>query len=76
MIRKADVQGLLQMPNLLKVETVDLTLTLNDFLALQEKMFIEKNLQWTKDIDRSAELLKVSKSNLYKKIKDLGIVYE
>ena len=45
-------------------------------MTTQEKYVIEQNLKMTNDIDRSAELLKVSKSNLYKKIKDLGIIYE
>ncbi len=50
--------------------------SLENFMSKQEKRFIEFNLQQTKDIEKSCELLKVSKSNLYKKIKDLGITYE
>ncbi len=76
MIRQDDVRRLLQVPHTPRLETINLSVPLSEFLTEQEKMFIEKNLQWTKDIDRSADLLKISKSNLYKKIKDLGIVYE
>ncbi len=54
----------------------DLGQSLDQFLSHKEKQFIENNLQKTKDIEKSAELLKISKSSLYKKIKDLGIQYE
>lgn len=54
----------------------DLGQSLDQFLSHKEKLFIENNLQKTKDIEKSAELLKISKSSLYKKIKDLGIQYE
>lgn len=76
LIRKEDVQHLLAIPNYSRHESFDLNQPLNDFLTVQEKYFIEQNLKMTKDIDKSAELLKISKSNLYKKIKDLGIIYE
>lgn len=50
--------------------------SLEDFLKSQEKQFIEKRLAETKDIEKCCEQLKISKSNLYKKIKDLGIQHE
>lgn len=50
--------------------------SLETFLNQQEKRFIDFCLQQTKDLDRTCEVLKISKSNLYKKIKELGINYE
>lgn len=75
-IREDDIRGIL-LPTLRHAgEEMDSNQSLTDYLASKEKHFIEHNLQLTKDIEKSAELLKISKSNLYKKIKDLGIVYE
>ena len=75
-IREDDIRGLLT-PSLRQApEEIDSAQSLTDYLTAKEKFFIEHNLQVTKDIEKSAELLKISKSNLYKKIKDLGIVYE
>lgn len=50
--------------------------SLDDFLKKQEKAFIESCLSQTQDIDKTIDVLKISKSSLYKKIKDLGIQYE
>lgn len=52
------------------------SLSLNDFMENQEKNFLTHHLQQEKDLDRICTNLKISKSNLYKKIKDYGIVYE
>lgn len=49
---------------------------LEDFLTKQEKRFIEMTLKQNPVIEESAARLKISKSNLYKKIKELGIQYE
>jgi DNA-binding NtrC family response regulator len=57
-------------------ENLSLQKSLDEFLTKQEKRFIEYCLSQTKDLERSCEILKISKSNLYKKIKDLGITYE
>jgi transcriptional regulator with PAS, ATPase and Fis domain len=54
----------------------DSDLSLDDYLKKQEKFFIESVLSTQKDLDKTCEKLKISKSNLYKKIKDLGISYE
>ena len=51
-------------------------MSLESFLTSQEKEFIEYTLKREPDIDAVSQKLKVSKSTLYKKIKDLGIVYE
>ncbi len=77
-IREDDVRGILyRSPSIANHEIeFDVSQSLEDFLSVKEKQFIESNLQKTKDIEKSAELLKISKSNLYKKIKDLGIQYE
>lgn len=76
-IRDQDVSHLLAWtPLSAGSENFKLNQSLEDFLCSQEKRFIEASLQQTKDIEKSCEILKISKSNLYKKIKDLGITYE
>ena len=55
---------------------LDRLASLDNFLAEQEKKIIQACLDKTKNIDQTCELLKVSKSNLYKKIKDHGLSYE
>ena len=55
---------------------IDRLTSLDDFLSEQEKKIIQSCLDKTKNLDKTCELLKVSKSNLYKKIKDHGINYE
>ncbi len=76
-IREEDVTRLLYRSSPLHSDQeFDLSQSLDQFLSSKEKLFIENNLQKTKDIEKSAELLKISKSSLYKKIKDLGIHYE
>lgn len=76
-IREHDVRKLLAYTAASSpAEELKLNQTLEEYLTKQEKRFIEFCLQQTKDIEKSCELLKVSKSNLYKKIKDLGITYE
>ncbi|MBC7742818.1 MAG: sigma-54-dependent Fis family transcriptional regulator [Bdellovibrionaceae bacterium] len=75
-IRQQDVEQLLAInPSPSANEPLRLNQTLDDYLKIQEKRFIEYCLQQTKDIEKSCDILKVSKSNLYKKIKDLGITY-
>ena len=55
---------------------VDTDLSLHQFLTAQEKLFIEAVLANTGDIESACDKLKISKSNLYKKIKELEISYE
>lgn len=77
-IRAADVQKLLNGGNTSANSSPVLSLdqSLEDFLRIQERKIIEFCLSQTKDIDKSCDILKISKSSLYKKIKDLGITYE
>lgn len=76
-IRDIDVQKLLFISSTADSATyLSLEQSLEDFLKKQEKKFIEFCLTQTKDIDKSCDILKISKSSLYKKIKDLGINYE
>jgi DNA-binding NtrC family response regulator len=49
---------------------------LNDYMNEQEKLFLEHHLKKEKDLDLVCSQLKISKSNLYKKIKDYGLNYE
>lgn len=50
--------------------------SLSDYLAQQEKKFLTLHLKKENDLDKVCDLLKISKSNLYKKIKDYEIIYE
>lgn len=76
-IRETDVKKLLNTGSSADEPTeLSLDLTLEDFLKIQERKIIEFCLSQTKDIDKSCDVLKISKSSLYKKIKDLGITYE
>ena len=76
-IRAADVQKLINSSApALAPAALSLDQTLEDFLSNQERRLIEFCLGQTKDIDKSCAILKISKSSLYKKIKDLGITYE
>ena len=50
--------------------------SLEQFLTQQEKQFIETTIDRMKDLDQASQKLKISKSTLYKKIKDLNISYE
>ena len=56
--------------------TFDTDLNLDQYLKKQEKLFIENILETTADLEIACTKLQISKSNLYKKIKDLGIRYE
>ena len=76
-IRDIDVQKLLTPGNpVVGPAAVNLDQSLEDFLRKQEKFFIESVLAHTGEIEKCCEQLKISKSNLYKKIKDLGIIHE
>lgn len=80
-IRSSDVQSLLSMSSkmygkstALLNESVNLEQGLEIVLKAFEKKMIETALrQFHSDIDETAKFLKVSRSNLYKKIKDLKI---
>lgn len=74
-IRESDVKNIIypQMHNTGSTAQMTLNNSLEEFLKNQEKSFIEFCLSETKDIDKSCDVLKISKSSLYKKIKDLGI---
>lgn len=76
-IRDVDVQRLLSINSTLDSSAqFNLEQSLDEFLKKQERKMIDFCLAKTKDIDKSCDILKISKSSLYKKIKDLGIVYE
>ena len=76
MIRAQDVEHFLKKsPLTSSSDSTELSLhiSLDEFLNLQEKKIITYVLKNTKDIDEAVIKLKVSKSSLYKKIKDYGI---
>jgi DNA-binding NtrC family response regulator len=54
-------------------EAMDLSLGLSELAARFEGQVIRQALQRAEDVDAAAELLKISRSNLYKKIKDYNI---
>ena len=77
MVRREDVERFLlnSIGEMLSSENLDLNISLDNFMNTQEKKMIEFVLKNTPDIDSAVTKLKVSKSNLYKKIKDHGIIY-
>lgn len=76
-IRDIDVAKLLSHATVSSAAvTFDTDLNLDQFLKMQEKLFIENILETTTDLEIACTKLQISKSNLYKKIKDLGIRYE
>jgi transcriptional regulator with PAS, ATPase and Fis domain len=77
-IRDIDVKKLLhyQVDTTNNVFTSSFGMSLEAFIISQEKQFIEHTLKHEIDVDMVAQKLKISKSTLYKKIKDLGIIHE
>lgn len=56
-----------------QAHSLDLTRGLSDLMNEFEATIIKKGLEKQQDIDATAKLLKISRSNLYKKIKDYRI---
>jgi len=75
-IRDTDVKKILSVQDTGIKTGLESEMSLDEFLKKQEKSFIENTLSVQQDLDKACEKLKISKSNLYKKIKDLGISYE
>lgn len=76
-VRKEDVNHLLfktETPE--SGETIKPDQSLEEFINAQEKKFITLLLKQNNNIDQACQSLQISKSSLYKKIKDYGIVYE
>lgn len=69
MIRSSEVEQLLRVSN-------PSTQSLNDYLQTQEKEYLDFHLKREKNLDTLCLNLQISKSNLYKKIKDYGLNYE
>jgi DNA-binding NtrC family response regulator len=77
MIRKEDVNHLLfKTSTSSSEEELNLDQSLENYLNAQEKKFITLLLQKNNNIDQACQSLQISKSSLYKKIKDHGIIYE
>lgn len=77
MVRREDVNQLLfktEIPE--NGETIKLDQSLEEFINAQEKKFITLFLKQNNNIDQACQSLQISKSSLYKKIKDYGIIYE
>lgn len=79
-IRSEDVQHLLAI-NLqgsvtMPIGFFNLNQTLDLHMNTQEKLFISAVLEKVKNIDEACQTLQISKSSLYKKIKDHSIQYE
>ena len=79
-IRSEDVQHLLainlQGSAAVPVGSFNLNQTLDLHMNAQEKLFISAILEKVKSIDEACQTLQISKSSLYKKIKDHSIQYE
>lgn len=73
-IRAEDVRALLLSPSEEATVAVNLEIGLAALVANFEKQIIRKALVRTEgDVDSAAELIKISRSNLYKKIKEYSI---
>lgn len=74
-VREEDVLNIVQ-PNKSSgssTQDIDIFKGLAGLLADFEKQVIEKTLEKQKDVDEAAKILKISRSSLYKKIKDHGL---
>lgn len=72
-IREGDVSALVGGHVSAGQRSYDLTTGLDQLVAEFEGQVISQALQASPDVDSAAQLLKISRSNLYKKIKDYGI---
>ncbi len=75
MIRPEDVEKIINTSQSVVPAVPDLNLSLTDYINQQEKYFLTLHLKNEKDLDNICDKLKISKSNLYKKIKDYEISY-
>jgi len=75
MIRSEDVEKILNTSTAKATTTTDMNLNLADFVNQQEKNYITLQLKNEKDLDKICDKLQISKSSLYKKIKDYEITY-
>lgn len=72
-IRPQDIEALLSSGKQNTEMSLDLSKGLSSLLEEREKELIEMALQKCQTADQAAELLQVSRSTFYKKIKDFGI---
>lgn len=72
-VRAADVDALLGGSQTGNERRYDLNSGLDQLVAEFEAQVIQQALQASPDVDSAAQLLKISRSNIYKKIKDYGI---
>lgn len=76
-VRKEDVSRLLFSNDIPETTSeINLEQSLESYINAQEKKFITLLLKQNNNIDQACNSLQISKSSLYKKIKDYGIVYE
>lgn len=74
LIRDEDVQGLIvSKPLPSKNDKLDFSLGLTKLVENFEAQVIQSCLEQEPDIDRASQILQISKSNLYKKIKDYNL---
>lgn len=75
-IRRQDVTALLNAPiATTSVENIDYSQGLPELVNRYEAQIITRCLEQFKDIDETARVLMISRSSLYKKIKDHGITW-
>lgn len=75
-LRKADVETVLHPAQNADPFTIDDDSSLEEVLKTVERQTIEKRLRQFKDADETAKSLQISRSSLYKKIKDHDIQWE
>lgn len=75
-IRASDVTNVIQPPtnrNLGPLEKVDLTIGLSKLMDTYEKRILQEALKTYGDVDETCKILDISRSSLYKKMKDYSI---
>lgn len=73
LIRAEDVQDCLRGATPTQAQALDLARGLAALVEDYEKMILQKALEKEKDVEKTASLLGISRSNLYKKLKDHGL---
>lgn len=73
MIRAQDVERLLPKTENPMAEELNLSLGLDQLMQTYESQILRLSLERVKDVEEAAKLLKISRSTLYKKLKDSSI---
>lgn len=76
-IRKKDVEKIfVNTPKTIENKKVDLTKGIPQLLNEYEASLVKEALKQSEDVDSIAKMLKISRSSLYKKVKDYGLEFK